>query len=652
MAPASAWSGGRVWGCCARRATKRCRRASCSCPSDCAQHARERNLLVITKSNWRATVHRPGYLDYIGVKRYDPKGNVSGEHRFLGLYTSAAYSAKPADIPLLRSKVARVFGRVGFPRESHAGKTLANILDTYPRDELFQIDEDALVRTAIAILKLEGRQRLRLFVRFDLYERFVSCLIFAPRERYTTELRLRWQKILVEAFNGSGSEFAVLLSESALVRVLITVRTQPGHLPPHDEREIERRLADAARRWEDDLQQALGRALGEGRAGPLLRRYARAFPAAYREDFPARSAVHDIELVEKAVSTGNVAINLYRPVDAGPGTLRFKVARKGGPVPLSSALRMLERMGLTVIEERPYRITPEGAERTWLHDYGLVAPDVDVDVDEIRPLFEEAFARVFAGEIESDDFNRLVLLARLAADEVVVLRAYGRYLRQIGFPLSQTFIEQTLAAHPAIARMLVALFRLRFEPGRTDDDAATRQETAIEAALEKVANLNEDRVLRQYVAMIKATWRTNFWRTGPEGQRRPFLSFKLDPANVPGMPEPRPMFEIFVYSTRFEGVHLRGGRVARGGLRWSDRPEDFRTEILGLVKAQIVKNVVIVPTGSKGGFVLKRAPSPTDREAYLKEGRGLLSGLSARTARPDRQPRGRRGGAAPAGATT
>ena len=269
----------------------------------------------------------------------------------------------------------------------------------------------------------------------------------------------------------------MLLSESALVRVLITVRTQPGQVPPHDEREIEKRLAEAARRWEDDLQQALGRALGEGRAGPLLRRYARAFPAAYREDFPARSAVHDIELVEKAVSTGNVAINLYRPVDAGPGTLRFKVARKGGPVPLSNALPMLERMGLTVIEERPYRITPEGAERTWLHDYGLVAPDVDVDVDEIRPLFEEAFARVFAGEIESDDFNRLVLLARLAADEVVVLRAYGRYLRQIGFPLSQTFIEQTLAAHPAIARMLVALFRLRFEPGRTDDDAQRGRRT-------------------------------------------------------------------------------------------------------------------------------------------------------------------------------
>ena len=601
-------------------------------PARLREHARERNLLVITKSNWRATVHRPGYLDYIGVKRYDANGNVSGEHRFLGLYTSTAYSASPSEIPLLRRKVARVFENAGFPSGSHAGKTLANILDTYPRDELFQISEEALARTALAILKLEGRQRLRLFVRIDLYERFVSCLIYGPRDRYTTELRLRWQKILVEAFNGSGSEFAVLLSESALVRVLITVRTQPGNLPSYDVRDIERRLADAVRRWEDDLQNALERAVGEGRAGQLLRHYGRAFPAAYREDFPARSAVHDIELIERAQSTGKVAINLYRPVDAGPGALRFKVARKGGPIPLSNALPMLERMGLTVIEERPYRIVPEGVERAWLHDYGLVAPAIDADVDEVRPLFEEAFARVFAGEIESDDFNRLVLLAHLAADEIVVLRAYGRYMRQIGFPLSQAFIEQTLAAHPAIARMLAALFRLRFDPDHSDPDALQSQHRAIDAALEKVANLNEDRVLRQYVALIDATLRTNFWRTGQNGERKPFLSFKLDPSKVPGMPEPRPMFEIFVYSTRFEGVHLRGGKVARGGLRWSDRPEDFRTEILGLVKAQIVKNVVIVPTGSKGGFVLKRAPSPSDRDAYMKEGvacyqdylRGLL----------------------------
>ena len=594
--------------------------------------AREPNLVVITKSNWRATVHRPGYLDYIGVKRFDAAGKVIGEHRFIGLYTSTAYSAKPSDIPLLRRKVARIAEQAGLIAHSHAGKSLANILDTYPRDELFQIDEATLLRTSLAILKLEGRQRLRLFLRRDLYERFVSCLVFAPRDRYTTELRRRWQAILVDAFRGTASEYTVLLSESSLVRVLIVVRTHPGDVPPADERALEQRLADASRRWEDDLQQALDKALGEGRGGPLYRRYGNGFPAAYREDFPARAAVHDIALLERVVAGDRIAMNLYRPIDAGPNALRFKLAQQGGPVRLSDALPMLERMGLTVIEERPYRIVTEGGERLWLHDYGLLAPGADVDVDEARTLFEEAFGRVFSGAAESDDFNRLVLLAGLSADEVVVLRAYGRYLRQVAFPLSQAFIEQTLAAHPSIARMLVALFRLRFDPSASDDGTEARQLRAIEAALDKVANLNEDRVLRQYLAMVNATTRTNFWRRNADGTRRSFLSFKLDPARVPGMPEPRPMFEIFVYSARFEGVHLRGGKVARGGLRWSDRPEDFRTEVLGLVKAQMVKNVVIVPVGSKGGFVLKRAPSPADRDAYMKEGiacyqdylRGLL----------------------------
>ncbi len=589
-------------------------------PPALREQAKARDLVIITKSNSRSTVHRPGYLDYIGIKRYDAAGNVCGEHRFLGLYTSMAYSAKPTDIPLLRRKVGRVLEQAGFPPQSHSAKSLTNILATYPRDELFQVSEADLARTVLGILKLEGRQRFRVFLRHDLYERFVSCLIYAPRERYTTELRRKWQAILVDAFRGTGSEFAVLLSESSLVRVLVTVRTQPGRIPAYEAEELERRLAAASRRWEDDLAETLTRSLGEGQGGPLYHRYAAAFPAAYREDFPARSAVPDIALVESALATGRVAINLYRPVDAAPSALRFKLVQRGGPVSLSNALPMLERMGLTVIEERPYRVSPDGAERVWVHDYGLVLSDAEVDHEEVRDLFEDAFLRVFEGTVENDGFNRLVLAARLSADEVVVLRAYGRYLRQLGFPLSQAFIEQTLAAHPGIARMLVALFRARFDPAAADDDLARRQAGAVRTALEKVTNLSEDRVLRQYVAVIEATLRTSFWRVDGEGRRRPYLSFKLDPAKVPGMPAPAPLFEIWVYAPRFEGVHLRGGKVSRGGLRWSDRPEDFRTEVLGLVKAQMVKNTVIVPVGSKGGFVLKRAPSPADRDAYLKEG--------------------------------
>jgi glutamate dehydrogenase len=582
--------------------------------------ARVRDLVIITKSNSRSTVHRPGYLDYIGIKRYDGAGNVCGEHRFLGLYTSMAYSAKPTEIPFLRRKVGRVLDQAGFPPASHSAKSLANILATYPRDELFQVSEDDLARTVLGILRLEGRQRFRLFLRHDLYERFVSCLIYAPRERYTTELRRKWQAILVDAFRGTGSEFAVLLSESALVRVLVTVRTQPGRIPAYDAEELERRLAAASRRWEDDLADALDRAHGEGRGAPLYHRYAAAFPAAYREDFPARSAVPDIALAESALESGRAAISLYRPVDAAPTALRFKLAHRGGPVPLSHALPMLERMGLTVIEERPYRLSPAGSERVWLHDYGLELPDAAIDFDDVRGIFEDAFLQVFEGAVESDGFNRLVLAARLSADEVVVLRAYGKYLRQLGFPLSQSFVEQTLARHPGVARMLVAMFRARLDPETASAETAARQANAIRGALERVTNLSEDRVLRQYLALIEATLRTSFWRSDAQGRRRTYVSFKLDPAKVPGMPRPAPMFEIWVYSPRFEGIHLRGGKVSRGGLRWSDRPEDFRTEVLGLVKAQMVKNTVIVPVGSKGGFVLKRAPSPAEREAYLKEG--------------------------------
>ena len=482
-------------------------------PPALRSYARAKDLLILTKSNSRSTVHRPGYMDYIGIKRYDAAGEVCGEHRFLGLYASTAYSANPADIPLLRTKVADVIARTGVVSVSHDAKALTNILDTYPRDELFQVSVERLSEIVQAILRLHGRQRLRMFDRRDPYGRFVTCLIYAPREHYTTALRRRWQSILVAAFNGTGSDFSVLLSEATLARVLITVRTVPGSLPAVDVTAIEADLARAARRWEDDLRDALEETLGEARGSGLAHRYASAFPAAYREDFDARSAVPDVELVERALAGDAPAISLYRPLEAAAGTLRFKLAHRGGPVPLSDALPMLERMGLRVIEERPYRVAPDGGERVWLHDYGMTGPmSAAADIDSVRAVFEDAFARVYAGEVDSDDFNRLVLTARLAADEVVVLRAYARYLRQTGFTLSQAFIEATLGNQPAIARMLVSLFRLRFDPAAHDDEAAARQVRAIEMALEHVTNLSEDRVLRQLLALILATLRTNFWR--------------------------------------------------------------------------------------------------------------------------------------------
>ncbi len=594
-------------------------------PVEMRASARSPELLVVTKSSSRSTVHRPGYLDSISVKQFDEKGAVVGEHRFLGLFTSVAYSTKPAEIPLLRTKTGRALERAGLKPGSHAYKALVNILDTYPRDELFQITDDELLDTAVGILHLGDRQRLRLFTRRDPYERFVSCLIYAPRENYTTDLRIKWQEILVESLNGTSADFNVSLTESPVARILISVHTQPGSIAEVDVNDLQARLAGAARRWEDDLHVALVSAVGEAAGGAAWRRFAQAFPVGYKDATPARLAVADIEYIMALSENSPLSVRLYRPLEATTGLLQFKVFHYGAPVTLSHGMPFLERLGVTVLDEKPYKVLPDGAPAAvWLHEFGLILPDGldDTEVDKLFPLFEQAFLELYSGDIENDEFNRLVLLSAIPADQVVVLRAYAKYMRQIGFSLSQTFIEQTLAAHGDLASRLIELFRLRFDPENkaVQEDRVKAMRDSIEAALEHVENLSEDRVLREYLTLIMATLRTNFWRRDEHGNRRGFLSFKFNPKLIPGLPEPVPHFEVFVYSPRFEGVHLRGGAVARGGLRWSDRPEDFRTEVLGLVKAQIVKNTVIVPVGSKGGFVLKRAPAPGDREAWLAEG--------------------------------
>ncbi|MBI5278990.1 MAG: NAD-glutamate dehydrogenase [Burkholderiales bacterium] len=595
-------------------------------------------VLVVTKANSRSTVHRDGHIDYVGVKRYDAGGKVIGEHRFIGLFTSTAYSSRVSETPLLRGKVAAIVQRAGFSPGGHLAKSLQHILEAYPRDDLFQIPDEELYDTALGILALGERQRLRLFMWRDQFDRFVSCLVFVPREAYSTDLRIKFQRILLQALGGNSAEFDVLMSGTTLARIHFTVRTTPGQVVTYDRKDIERKLAAAARRWDDDLRDALVDAQGEAGGLALYKRWGGAFPASFREHVPARAAVPDILRIAALGADAPLAQTLYWPLGAQAGAIGLKVYRYGQPVVLSDSLPMLEHMGVRVLGEANYRI--EGADGTpiFMHDFELQAqPAAEIEPETLARLFEDAFARVFRGEVENDDFNRLVLLAGLAAEEVVVLRAYAKYLKQIGFAQSQATITATLAAHPRIARMLVTLFKLRFDPANQDERGAEAQVNGIEKALEKVSNLSEDLVLRQLLALVQATLRTNHWRTGvghsgTAGPRRPFLSIKFDSAKVPGLPQPRPLYEIFVYSPRFEGIHLRGGKVARGGLRWSDRPDDFRTEVLGLVKAQMVKNTVIVPVGSKGGFVLKKAPAASDREAYLKEGvacyqnylRGLL----------------------------
>ncbi|WP_041328318.1 NAD-glutamate dehydrogenase [Rubrobacter xylanophilus] len=589
-------------------------------PPEARKLVRAPYLLNLTKSNSRSTVHRPSYLDYVGIKRFKD-GEVCGERRFLGLYTFSAYSSSVLEVPIVRRKVRRVLERAKFPPGSHNEKDLVEILETYPRDELFQISEDELFEIATGILHLRERQRVRLFVRRDTYGRFLSCLVFVPRDRYDTDTRRRMEKILLEAFDGKGVEFNVRLSESVLARLHYIIYTDPAHPPEYDLAEVEAHLAEAARLWTDNLYEALLESLGEERGTELYHRYKEAFPASYQEEFLARRAVPDILRLEELESEQDLRMSLYHPLEAPEDALRFKLYRRGRPITLSEALPLLENMGVKVMNEHgPYEITPSGGERFWIHDFGLKA-EGGLHTEEVREIFQEAFARLWRGEVEDDGFNRLVLGARLGWREVSLLRACCKYLRQTGLSFSQRYMEDTLYAHPDIARGLVELFTARFDPGRPRrEESAEEIVSGIERALESVESLDEDRIIRSFLRLILAMTRTNYFQPGPPGEPgKPYISFKLDPQKVPGLPLPRPMFEIFVYSPRTEGVHLRGGRVARGGIRWSDRREDFRTEILGLMKAQMVKNAVIVPVGAKGGFVVKRPPEEGDRDALMRE---------------------------------
>lgn len=602
-------------------------------PPDVRDFLRNPRVLMVTKGNRPSPVHRAVPMDAVLIKRFDAEGRIVGERLVAGLFTSVAYNRSPREIPYLRRKVAEVMGLAGFDPQGHDGKALLHILETYPRDELFQIQPQELFDIAIGILHLQERQRLALFVRKDPFERFASCLVYVPRDRYDTTLRRRIQAILESAYNGTCSGFTTQLTESVLARLHFIIRTEPGHVPAVDATELEARLVQAARGWDDHLRDALLEAHGEEQGGVLIRRYADAFPTSYREQFSAETAVTDIERIEKAITQGGLGINLYRPLEAEGDELHVKIYHEGRPVPLSDVLPMLEHMDLKVITEQPFEVTVAGhAAPVWIHDFTARSQNgLPLDCAMVKEKFQEAFAAVWDGRMEDDGFNRLVLRAGLTAREVTVLRAYAKYLRQARIAYGQDVVESTLAEYPAIARKLTALFHARFDPARQvpNDPGLV---TEIERALDGVKNLDEDRILRRFLNLVCHTLRTNAYQAGADGKPKTYIAFKIDSRNIDELPLPRPMVEVFVYSPRMEGVHLRGGKVARGGIRWSDRREDFRTEILGLMKAQMVKNTVIVPVGSKGGFVVKRPPPPSaGREAALAEGiecyKTLMRGL-------------------------
>ncbi|HEX4619097.1 MAG TPA: NAD-glutamate dehydrogenase, partial [Steroidobacteraceae bacterium] len=579
---------------------------------DVRARAREPELLIVTKANSIATVHRAEYLDYVGVKTFDGRGLVDGEHRFLGLWTSTAYHGSPREIPVVRRKVERVIEHFGLDPGSHDGKEVLNVLETYPRDELFQADVPDLVRIVRGVVNLYERRTVRLLVRRDPYQRYYSCLVYVPRDRYNTEVRQRIERIATEGFAGTSVESNAQISGSSHARVHVVVRTDPSRPHKPDLAAIERRIAAAALTWSDRLREVLIGQRGEAAGLALLARYRHAFPVAYQDDVAPEAVLADLADLEALRHEPQaLRLKLHRPAAQKAERVHLKIVKLGDPVPISDILPMLENFGLRVISERPYQLAwPEGG-AAWIQDFELEQRDRAVsDLTRVEQSFREAFLAAWSGAIENDGFNRLVLGAELSARQIVVLRAYCRYLLQTGVPFSQVYMERTLAGNAAITRNLVRLFETRFAPGTGRNARAQRAGenlvAQIRAGLDGVASLDDDRILRAYLNLVRATLRTNFYQPGADERPKSYLSFKLDPAQIPDLPLPRPKFEIFVYSPRVEGVHLRMGYVARGGIRWSDRREDFRTEVLGLMKAQNVKNTVIVPVGAKGGFVPKR----------------------------------------------
>lgn len=581
------------------------------------------HLLVMSKTNTEATVHRNVYTDYIGVKQFDDKGCVIGERRIIGLYTSAAYNTNPRHIPFLRHKVTQIIKNSQLNPEGHAGKVLLNIIDTLPRDDLIQGSEEDLLENAMGIYYMQERRRIRLFARKDVYKRFISCLVYVPKDIFNSELRRAFQDVLSEAFHSKQITFSTFFSESILARIHFMVRLNPDEQEEFDLKAIEQKLAEVGRSWIDDLEHLFSEGFGEERGNQLFKHYKEAFQTAYIANYTPRTALFDIKHVEKLSDKNPLGMNFYRPLDEFSDNYRLKIYRHDHTIPLSDVLPILENFGLRAISERPYLLTSADGRETWINDFSLqYNHPSEFDLDDRKELFQQAFTRIWFGTAENDGFNKLILAAGLDWSQVMVLRAYAKYFKQIGFTFSQDYIESALNNNASIARKLVCLFEVRFNIASTKDRLAHFSALSDEILndLEAVSNLDEDKIIRQYIHAMNATTRTNFYQKNKDGSRKEALSIKLNSKIIPGVPRPHPLFEIFVYSPTFEAVHLRCGKVARGGLRWSDRREDFRTEVLGLMKAQQVKNAVIVPCGAKGGFVPKQLPIDGSREAIQAEG--------------------------------
>jgi glutamate dehydrogenase len=590
--------------------------------SDIRRQSRSRDIVLVTKANLESTVHRPGYLDYVGVKNFDAKGRLIGEKRFLGLWTSAAYSSNPREIPVLRHKVAKVVQHFALAPDSHDGKALQHILESFPRDELFQASVAELNRIVTGIFGLQERPRVRVLLRRDAFRRFYSCLVFVPREKYNTQVRQRIEKVIRDAFCAFNMESQVQIAESNVARIHIVARTRPSEEIRIDADALERRVAAAVRSWLDSFKTALLARFDEAYALQLFEKYAQAFPAAYTEDFQGDAAALDVSFLEAMEKEPTrLHLDIYKKEPRRKDKFFLKIFRGQDAIPISDLLPMLENMGLKVIAERPYELEFPAGRRAWIQDLELVMQTSAVSqFDALEREIKSSFTAVWTGRMDSDSFNQLTLSAGVPWRIVTVMRAYCRYLLQTGIPFSQGYIAQVLVNNAAIAKLLADLFVARFNPEVSPtarQSILARLDGRIRAALEDVTRSDEDRILRSLWNALSATVRTNAYQPSRSGQLKEYLSFKIASQQLRELPLPKPLFEIFVFSPRMEGVHLRMGHVARGGIRWSDRREDFRTEILGLMKAQHVKNTVIVPVGAKGGFVVRRMP--LEREAQQAE---------------------------------
>ncbi|BBB25836.1 NAD-glutamate dehydrogenase [Amphritea japonica] len=589
-------------------------------------------LAMFSKDVQRSTVHRSVYRDLIIIKRFDESGSVIGECRFFGLYTSSVFLTNPLRIPVVRQKLIGILSECGFEPGGHSHKALVQIITDMPREELILAETSDLKRTSFGIFNMQERRRACLFVRQDSSKRFYSCLYYIPRDLYTTKLRNTVLHLLYKGLHGRDYEANSQISESILSRTHFVIYSDPDQQAEVDIATIEARILDVSRSWDDDLNVSLIDAYGEEKGSRFVNRFSGAFTAAYKENFSTGNAVYDLQHISYLKSDDSIAMSFYRSFEESAGILKFKLFSVERPLVLSEVIPLLENLGLKVMSEHPYVVTDRDEKQYWISDfrvsYGQLAV---VELDQVKSILQEAFAKVWDGQADSDEFNRLVIAGGLNWRNVAMLRAYARYIKQLRFGFSQPFMADVLVRNVAVTQQLVALFRSRFQPDMLDSEHEQKIEESILAALEGVSSLDDDKILRRFMVVIKATLRTNFYQKN-EGQDKAYFSFKIDSQSIPEIPEPKPKFEVFVYSPRIEGVHLRVGKVARGGLRWSDRMEDYRTEVLGLVKAQQVKNSVIVPMGAKGCFICKRMPETSDREVIQAEGiecyktyiRGLL----------------------------